>query len=135
MKQGEEMKHTAGPWSVEPIDHLNDADKEGDWCAYVTPALAEGGYRGDICYIQSGRYISSEEAQANAALIASAPSLQSHNVALVKALEGLLEADVYADSEGLVTIGRADGGTAVEAVAIARAALALSARVNERKGV
>ncbi len=106
------MPHTPGPWKVERrwsneceivprITCAPDADRQCGWIADVIGAP----------------YLGHESTLPNARLIAAAPDL-------LAALESLLEANVYADGEGMCYINETDTEEGMAAVKLARAAIA-----------
>ena len=85
---------TPGPWfAVGKVTPVGDPDGGGVcnlWCGSVTPDTPP--YRGEICTIQSADHIggiSREEAEANARLIASAPSLYAEASNLIAAIDDM----------------------------------------------
>lgn len=106
--KAENAKHTPGPWVVRTIDQslATVETQDGRYIIGNAGQLRADDWRTDHI-----------ERKANARLIAAAPEL-------LDALVDLLEADVYADGEGLVYIKHSDTDDGEKAVAKARAAIA-----------
>lgn len=105
-------KHTPGPWSAELM-------KIGTIKRGTSAYVLLDGDEYNIAMISSWKSQpdTAAEAEANARLIAAAPEL-------LEALEALLNADLYADGEGIHFIKNADTADGERAVQMARAAIA-----------
>lgn len=95
-------KHTPGPWQL--AEKYNCCDVRAVDGPYVASSNASAAIRWDV-------------KEANARLIAAAPEL-------LEALNALLDADLYADGEGVCFIKHADTDSGERAVKMARAAIA-----------
>lgn len=104
--------HTPGPWvSTDMVTPRNWTDRKmiGECVLVRTEEFAIADVRSDFCI--------AEEAKANARLIAAAPEL-------LEALKAVLSADLYADSEGLVSFAYPNTDEGEAAAEIARRAIA-----------
>lgn len=97
-----EMKHTPGPWQAVKNGVCQSAVQasNGTWITH-----------------DAGEELSCNEAEANARLIAAAPEL-------LEALQAMLNADLYADGEGIWRFDSSDTEDGQSAVSKASAAIA-----------